>query len=352
MAEDTTRPYDAVRRAAAWRDRSGEGRVEVSGGDLVSWLQGLLTNDVAALRPGQGCYAAYLTPQGRMVSDVRVLRFGGTCWLDLPAVAHDRVLNRLEMFVITEDVTLRDLAGEVARVAVHGPSAPEAIGRALAPAGAIALAADLAALAEHHHLAADTDLGRVIVAAGRDLAVPGFDLYVATERKAGLVQRLVDSGLPEIDAGTWRTYRVEAGRPEYGVDMDEDTIPLEAGIEGRAISFTKGCYVGQEVIVRVRDRGHGRVARRLVGLTGPQAAIGEEAVVAAGDVLLDGEREVGRVTSAAVSPLVGRTIALGYVHRDSTSEGRAVQARAASGMVALTVTALPFRRDDGPGGHA
>lgn len=344
MAEDTTRPYSAVRHSSAWRDRSGEGRVEVTGTDRVAWLQGLLTNDVAALRPGHGCYAAYLTPQGRMLSDVRVLAFDAACWLDLPAAAAGRVLKRLDMFIITEDVVLRDLTGEVARLSLHGPESPRAIGQRLGSCDTH-LPAVLAALPEHHHVTVDGPAGRVVVAGNRQLGVPGFDVYVPASARAEAVDRLAAAGLPAIDEGTWTACRIEAGRPEYGVDMDEETIPLEAGLESRAISFTKGCYVGQEVIVRVRDRGQGRVARRLVGLTGPATARAHDAFHA-GDTIVDDEREVGRVTSASFSPALRCRIALGYVHRDSASPGRELGVRTAEGLVAVTVTSLPFLQDE------
>jgi len=132
------------------------------------------------------------------------------------------------------------------------------------------------------------------------------------------------------------TLRIEAGRPAFGVDMDTETIPLEAGIEGRAISYTKGCYVGQEVIVRVTTRGHGRVARRLVGLV-----VEGDRVPARGETLRAGGREVGHVTSATWSPALGRPIALGYVQRDFTAPGTAVAV--GEDATAAAVTPLPFR---------
>jgi folate-binding protein YgfZ len=127
--------------------------------------------------------------------------------------------------------------------------------------------------------------------------------------------------------------RIEHGRPRFGVDMDTDTIPLEAGIEARAISRSKGCYVGQEVIVRVQDRGQGRVARRLVGLTFAAAA----PVPAAGTRIVSGDRDIGRITSATWSPAAGRPIALGYIHRDFTEAGTPVEVRSTPGVVVRTL---------------
>jgi folate-binding protein YgfZ len=345
MAEDITRPYPAVRHAVAWCDRSAEGLVEVSGTDRISWLQGLLSNDVAALKPGEGCYASYLSPQGRMLSDVRVLALDEACWLDLPAVAHERVLTRLGMFVITEDVVLRDLSGDVGRVCLHGPAAANSVGPLLGVRDT-GLAGALAALPEWHHLAVESPGGRSLIVANRDLGVPGFDVYGQKETCADFARRAISTGVAEIDPETRTVCRIEAGRPEYGVDMDEETIPLEAGIEGRAISFTKGCYVGQEVIIRVRDRGQGRVARRLMGLRGPASDVPVE--IGAGDLLFDGEREVGRLTSAGYSPALGCPVALGYVHRDSAVAGRIVRVGTGARAIEVSVTALPLLEHESP----
>ena len=148
----------------------------------------------------------------------------------------------------------------------------------------------------------------------------------------------VGSGAVEIDPQTAEALRIEAGVPLFHRDMDEETIPLEAGIEGRAISFTKGCYVGQEVVIRVLHRGHGRVARKLVGIaiTGPQAP-------PAGARIRSGDREIGEVTSSAVSPALQHPIALGYVHRDFVEPGTTITVDGMDG----TVSALPFVRRGG-----
>ncbi|MCU0256313.1 MAG: hypothetical protein MUF60_06195, partial [Vicinamibacterales bacterium] len=179
-AEDTTRAaYAAARSGAAWKDRSADGRLEVRGADRVTWLQGLLTNDVATLSPGQGCYAAYLTPQGRMIADLRVLVRDDRLWLDTPGEATDALLNRLEAFVITEDVELRDLTAALARLTVCGPAAPAAVAAALVRevGHRASCARALDGLPEHAHLAQAWSGAEVVVAATRDAGVPGFDIY-------------------------------------------------------------------------------------------------------------------------------------------------------------------------------
>lgn len=177
----------------------------------------------------------------------------------------------------------------------------------------------------------------VIVTRIDRLGEPGFELFVESSQAASLQEALRSAGGEALDAGAADALRVEAGIPLWGVDMSDDTIPLEAGIEPRAISLTKGCYVGQEVIIRVLHRGHGRVAHKLVGLALPP----EAAVPAPGLAVLAEDKPVGEVTSSAWSPALGRPIALGYVKRDYLEPG--TRLATADGVV-VTVAALPFTR--------
>ncbi len=332
--------YDAARTAAVRIDRSAEGRLRVTGADRVSWLQGLLTNDIAALAPGQGCYTAYLTPQGRMISDLRVLMLADGVLLDVPAASRAAVLERLEQFIISEDVEIEDLTSAVGRLGLHGPAAPDVLATAL-PRLALGLAEAAPTLSEHAHAGSFAGDG-VLVAGSRDLGLPGYDIYCAAARVTHLAAALAACGASDIDAATWDTLRIEAGRPRFGADMDTDTIPLEAGIENRAISLTKGCYVGQEVIIRVLHRGGGRVAKRLVGVAAVAAEpAGTAPVPAPGTPIRRDDRDVGRVTSAAWSPALQRVIALGYVHRDAAASGTALVV-ASDPPVPVHVADLPF----------
>jgi folate-binding protein YgfZ len=179
-----------------------------------------------------------------------------------------------------------------------------------------------------------------IVARTDILGVRGHDLFVERAHAADLREALTAAGAVRADHEAAEAVRVESGRPLFGADMDEDTIPLEAGIEDRAISFTKGCYVGQEVIIRVMHRGGGRVARKLVGLT-PDAAA-PDALPPAGTVLRAAGREVGRLTSVVRSPALGRAIALGYVARDLAQPGTKVDVASDGSAV---VTRLPFVKE-------
>jgi folate-binding protein YgfZ len=323
--------YQAARRAAAWIDRSARGRILVRGGDRASYLQGLLTNDIAALASGSGCYAAYLTAQGRMISDLWIYELGDVMLLNVPSAAtKDTVLARLDQFIFSEDVQLGDVTDAFAQVAVVGPEAPRIV------AGLVGGPGDrLSALPEHGCLRASFGGGAAMVTRITDTGEPGFDLYVEIASGPALKSALSSEGVVEADLETADVLRVEAGIPAFHRDMNEETIPLEAGIEARAIDMNKGCYVGQEVIVRVLHRGHGRVAEKLVGLT-----IEGDAVPRPPAVATSGGKEVGRVTSAVRSPALRRTIALAYLKRDFLEPGTAVTV----GGTPAVVTPLPFVR--------
>src|SRR5438309_1313953 len=288
--------YDAARHRAAVIDRSDRGRIIVSGADRASYLQGLLTNDIVALAAGQGCYAAYLTAQGRMIADLHVYELGDVILLTMAGDVKDAVMAKLDQFIFGEDVQLGDVTGTFGQIAVVGPQAADVVARVVSGVDADALNA----LPEHGNIRAQWAGGEAIVVRVTDTGEPGFDLFVEQPRAAELKAALSAIDVAPIDAATAEAIRIESGVALFHRDMDEETLPLEAGIESRAISFTKGCYVGQEVVIRVMHRGHGRVARRLVGLR-VHVAGGAHAdrVPDAGAAIRSGEREIGHVTSAA-----------------------------------------------------
>lgn len=340
---------DALTTHAVVVDRSvSDARLRVTGPDRIEWLQGLLTNDVGALREGDGCYAAYLTPQGRMIGDMRVLRRADDVLLDVPGVARETLLSRLDQFIIMEDVAVADVSDEIGCVTVAGPSAAEHlaphVGRDVET---------LRALGEYQHANVEVGADEGMLAATLEWGVPGFDVYLPRAAVARLLGTLQAAGLGDLHPDAATTARIEAGRPRFGVDMDTDTIPLEAGIEPRAISLTKGCYVGQEIIIRVLHRGQGRVARRLVRLvsTAPASSAdgGRDAAAVAlpwqagAEVRKDG-KAVGRVTSVGWSPRRDRLVALALVGRDAMADGTRVGVEAqapwdVAGVEALTTGA-------------
>ena len=307
--------YRALTEGAALVRRSDRGVLAVTGADRLSWLQGLLTNDVMALPVGGVCDAAYLTPQGRMITDLRVFNLQDRVLLDVPASLAEALRKRLDGLLFSEDAQISNLSTDVLVVEVHGPQAPAVV----------------------------DGLGIT-----RDDAfdLPGFTAFVPSAEIEMFVENLTGRGAEVTTLETLDIVRIEAGRPAFLVDMDEHTIPLEAGLEQRAISFTKGCYVGQEVIVRVTHRGGGRVAKKLVGLR-----LSKGQLPAGGEILVSAGREVGRLTSAAWSPALGSGIALGYVHRDFTVPGTTVNVGTSPAELSGEVTPLPFIQRKSAGLH-
>jgi tRNA-modifying protein YgfZ len=327
LKQDNSSGYAALRERAAVVDRAGTGWVQLTGADRRSYLQGLLTNDIEALQPGTGCYAAMLTAQGRMIADMRVLELGDVLLLEVPAALTASIREHLDRFVFAEDVQVADVTVSRSTVGIYGPEAIEVLQRAGVEGGAPARLYD----------STRVRLGGAdaILVSSDELGVEGLDFLVDPASAPPIRAALLAAGAVPADEDDVEMVRVESGHPRFGIDMDTDTIPLEAGIEVRAISRTKGCYVGQEVIVRVQDRGHGRVARRLVGLTLPASA----PVPAAGAAITADGKDAGRVTSAVFSPSLARPIALAYVHRDLVASGTTVLV---AGSGDATVALLPL----------
>jgi tRNA-modifying protein YgfZ len=257
--------YKAVTTDGGVVRRPDRGVLAVSGADRAAWLQGLLTNDLDALKDGDVQYSAYLTPQGRMITDMHVTKRDARILLDVPSTLAAPLRDKLDALIFAEDVQVSD---ESARLAVWSVIRRD-------------------------------DFLTIIDAA----LPPDF------------------AGLTEVNLDTFEVIRIERGLPRFLADMDDDTIPLEAGIENRAISFTKGCYVGQEVIVRVTTRGGGRVAKKLVRWVADPSA---DIVPLPDSRIFSFDKHIGRVTSAAFSPNINRVVGLGYVHRDFTPGGTEV----------------------------
>jgi tRNA-modifying protein YgfZ len=317
--------YRAVREGAVIGAVAPASLIGVRGKDRASYLHGLLTNDILSLKPGMGCYAAWLTPQGRMLTDMHVIHMNEEMLLDVPAELASATMRRLDQSLFSEDVQLLNLSQILVPVWVHGPRAPQVVQQAVAGAG------DPAAWVEYQNGRFEHGGSAIVLVRVDQLGVPGFGLYLPPALEADVRRSLEAAGGARIEPEALEAARIEAGYPLFGVDMTADTIPLEAGIEDRAISFTKGCYVGQEVIIRVLHRGQGRVARRLVGLRLDGAVPDRTAKIFSDD------REIGLITSAARSPRLG-PIALGYVHRDFVSVGTHLEVETLSGRIAARVS--------------
>jgi folate-binding protein YgfZ len=307
--------YRIISTGAGWIDRSSRGRMRVEGRDAAAFLHALVSNDIAALSVGQGVYATWLTPQGRMIADLSVYHRGNYLLMVVPSGQAPTLVTRLDQLIFSEDARVSDVTSSIAQIGVIGDQA------ASAAANACELdASQINALMPYEQIGT----GGTFLARTDSALLPAFDIFAPADRRDHVVAALERAGATPIDADLHESLRIEAARPEFGVDMTAETIPLEAGLLDRAISTSKGCYVGQEVIIRVLHRGGGRVAKRLVLLAFDPSL---ESLPAIGTLLQIDGREVGRVTSAAWSPREPRAIALGYVHRDHAEIGRRLTAQ-------------------------
>ena len=317
--------------------RQDRGRLRFDGTDAVTFLQALVSNDVAALDPGQGVYATYLTPQGRMISDLRIHRRHDHLLAEVPATLTTRLLSAFDGLIFSEDVTVSDVSATLSQIVVIGSGAADAVARALAIDPNV-----LNGLAPLSGI----DVGTLRLRSGQAMFVaraddsetwPVFDVFVATQEATQVEAALEQAGAAKILPDVLDALRIESGRPAFGVDMTDETIPLEAGLLDRAISTTKGCYVGQEIIIRVLHRGGGRVAKRLSRLE-LDASVSE--VPAAGTILSAEGKDVGKITSAAFSPARDRVVALGYVSRDLAEAGRSIVVATPHGNVGASILGL------------
>lgn len=322
--------YAAARATAALFDFSLRVGLRFRGTDRQSFLHNLLSNDVASLRPGGGRYATLLTQQSKVVCDAYVFCAEQSLRLDLARDRKDRAREHLEKFLIAEDVEIDDPSEVEAVLGVFGPRAADV----LRAANAAAPAAEL----EH----VDTRVGGTAAWVARVdwTGDAGFEVVVGLAGAEAAWRSLLSAGEPlglvPAGAAAFDVLRLEAGIPWPGVDFDESHLVLEAGLE-RGISFTKGCYLGQEVVERAASRGH--VNRRLVGLR-----IDGGAVPAAGARLLRAGVECGRVTSATFSPHLRSPIALGYVKRAACEPGSRLEVDVGGLAQPAVVTPLPFYR--------
>ena len=326
----TAAEYDALRRGAVVVDRSFRTRTRLTGTKAAEVLGGLVTNDVQSLTPGQGQYAAALTPRGRVVADVRIFVEDDSLLVDVPPRAAEGWTALLKKFVNPRLATFRDDTEALRTLGLYGSQARHVVGEATGIASTA-----LTALPPYGFAVLAQDGARSLVVRSPDLGVEGFDLFVPTEQFNAMWDRVVRAGATPAGLAAWEIARVEAGRPEWGIDIDESTIPQEANFdELHAISYTKGCYIGQEVIARLHFRGH--VNRLLRGLRGA----GTEAP-GCGATLQDAEgKQVGDVRSAVISPRLG-VVALGMVRRE-VELGTPLIARWEGGEARVDVSHLPF----------
>ncbi|MBV9806095.1 MAG: folate-binding protein YgfZ [Solirubrobacterales bacterium] len=307
--------YRTITQACGYFDRSERGKLALSGSEAATFLQGQVSNDVEGLAVGAGCYATFLTPKGKMLGDVRILSTGDELLMDTERVALQALFNMIRRFSLGYAVELHKRTLEQGLLSLLGPEAVAVAGVEYLPAEENAHGPASVAGVQARAIRTDT----------------GIDLLCDAGDVEALGARLEDAGAPAVGETAVECLRVERGRPRYGIDLDDTVIPQEAGLNERAVSFTKGCYVGQETVARLYYRGKPNRNLRGLRLSG-HAEPGEE-------LTFEG-RAVGRITSVASSPRFG-PIALAFVRREAPV-GAIVSVGSGDGLTG-EVTELPFR---------
>jgi folate-binding protein YgfZ len=327
---DVMDEYSSVREAGAGLiDLSTRGRIEIGGTEAVLFLNGLITNDMKTLAEDSWMTAAFPNVQGRMLAAARVINRGDTFLFDTEAATRERILKTLEKFTLAGDFRVTDVTQETAHLSVQGARAAEIIRAALGE--------EAASVGRGRALSVNWKEESVQLIRATHTAEDGFDLFTSAAIAVPLWDALLAAGARPFGFDALEILRIEAGIPRYGLDVDDAKVVLESGLDD-ALSFTKGCYIGQEIIARIHFRGH--VAKRLAGLL-----LDAEGEVGRDDKIRTPEgKEIGWITSAARSPHLNRAVALGYVKYDYLQPGTPVRLVCAQGELEAHVSELPFVR--------
>ena len=322
--------YQAVRSGAGLVDFSFRGMLQLTGGERLRWLNGQITNDVTALKRGEGCLAAALTAKGHLLAELAVYGLEDAVWIDLDRHRLEAVQSAFDRHIIADDVQVTDMSARFAHLMVAGPAATHAL--------TAALGQEMADLAPWHHR--EGRLGEVPVRVGASRWLQSSGLRRTDSDGGGgeawrhILRHGSAAGLRPVGTTALEWLRVEAGWPWFGVDYDENSLLMES-LTPNHVSLAKGCYVGQEVVIRVEHQGH--LNKRLCGLR-----VTGETVPAPGTPIILGDRTVGRVTSAVRSPALGSTIALGHLRRECWQPGTALCVGAGPDALPAETAALPF----------
>ncbi len=286
--------YAALRTGAAWLDLSARGKIKLTGEDRARLLHAMTTNHIQQLTPGTGCYAFFLTAQGRILSDANILCRPDHFLLDLEPETREKIYQHLDHYIIADDVTLEDVTEQTATIAVEGPKSQDV----LQSAGAPTPDADYGT----------AEWGTRLVARLSATGGPGFLIFAPAAEKEKVLAEIEAAGAVAADAEAFRVVRLEHGRARYGEDLSERFLAQEAN-QKHALHFSKGCYLGQEIVERVRSRG--QVHRMLMPLQ-----LDTKETPPAGTKLQAGETNVAEITSAAYSPALDKVVALAYVRTE------------------------------------
>ena len=338
---DLAREYAAVREnGAGLIDLSARGRILVSGSEAVQFLNGLITNDMKTLEVGHWMPAAFPNVQGRLIASVRVIRLRDegtdkkvcpTFLIDTEAATHETVLKTIERFTLAGDFRVKDITTDTVMLSVQGKKAASVVGSVL---GETAGVSEPQAVRQMSWQQAGATADVTVIHASHT-GEDGFDLIIENDHGGSLWNELVKVGAQPVGFEALEILRIEAGLPRYGIDMDDTNVVTETNLDD-AVSYTKGCYIGQEIIARIKYRGH--VAKKLSGLM-----FDGTVAISAGSLVNSADgKEIGRITSVTDSPKLQRTIALAYLKYDYIAPGTLVKVAAADQEFSGKVVALPF----------
>jgi folate-binding protein YgfZ len=296
--------YDALRTSAALLDLTPRGRIYATGDDRARLLHAIVTNHVQELKPGEGCYAFFLNAQGHILADVNLLCLADRFLLDTEPETREKIFRHVDKYIIADDVALEDVTDALACLAVEGPQAVAVLESIGAPTPQ----------ADYAHAAWNA----AIVQRSSVTGAPGFRIFLPAEEKAACIASLESAGAIPASDDDARTVRLEHGKPRYGDDIFDTTLPQETQ-QMHAVHFAKGCYLGQEIVERIRSRGH--VNRLLINLE-----IEGAEPLAGGTKIAAGAVEAGEIASSAFSPTLCKVVALGYVRAQYSTDGTQLQA--------------------------
>jgi folate-binding protein YgfZ len=323
--------YSAVRDGGAGViDLSPRGRLLISGSEAVMFLNGLITNDMKTLAVNSWMAAIFPNVQGRLLAAVRIIHREDGFLIDTESPTLETVAKLLERFTLAGDFRVNSLSSETAMLSIQGRKAAAVIRQAFGETAAT--------LARDQVVTAHLDNGsEVTIIRATHTGEDGFDLFVNASESPKVLEMTRDAGAQPFGSEVAETLRIEAGIPRFGIDMDETKVVTETNLDD-AVSFTKGCYIGQEIIARIKYRGH--VAKKLTGLL-----VEHDGALEGGlKILSADDKEIGNITSATVSPQLKKTIELGYVKYDYLEPGTKVKVVSAEVELPATVTELPFIR--------
>ena len=331
---DPYQEHHAVRQGVGVVDLSYRGRLRFTGSDRAAYLHRITSNDVEGLAIGEGNYATILTNRGKIIADMNVYVFEDSIGIETNAETTLSLYQELDKYLIADDVIIEDFTERTGTVGVHGSKSAELLQEVCG--------FDVRNLPAYHSLVDEIDGRRIICVRANETGEVGYNLCTVSESMEWLWDTILTKGrafsAEPVGLTALNTLRIEAGIPRYGAELDDSIFPGEAELEG-AISFEKGCYIGQEIVARMKYRGHPN--RLLRGFE-----IVSEAPPQSGDRLFAEDKEIGWIASAVVSPTLGKTIGMGYVRTAFTDEGSQVEVETAGNRVDATVRLLPFYQSD------